>query len=192
MFKDLVMKNRSYRGYDETRKVTREELLEFVDLTRYTASSVNMQPLKYYIACDTEEVAAIQRLTKWAAGLPQLALPYPGTMPTGFVVICQDGAINASETMFLRDIGAVAQTMLLAAVEKGLGGCMIGNFNRNGLKALLHLPEKVEPNLIVAFGKPAEKVVLTDVGADGSTRYYRDETGTVHYVPKRALEDILL
>ena len=34
MLKDLVLKNRSYRGYDETRKVTREELLEFVDLTR--------------------------------------------------------------------------------------------------------------------------------------------------------------
>ena len=192
MLKDLVIKNRSYRGYDETRKVTREELLEFVNLTRYTASSVNAQPLKYHIACDPEEAAAIQKLTKWAAGLPQLDLPYPGTEPTGFVVICQDEGINASSTMFLRDIGAAAQTMLLAAVEKGLGGCMIGNFNKNELKALLHLPEKVEPNLIVAFGKPSEQVVLTDVGADGSTRYYRDETGTVHYVPKRALKDILL
>ena len=190
MFKDLVMKNRSYRGYDETRKVTKEELLEFVDLTRYTASTTNAQPLKYYIACG-EEAAEIQKLTKWAGALPQLDLPYPGTRPAAFIVICLDEAI-AGSPMFLRDVGIAAQTMLLAAVEKGLGGCMIGSFSKNELKALLQLPEKVEPNLIVAIGKPAEQVVLTDVGPDGSIRYYRDETGTVHYVPKRALQDILL
>ena len=192
MLRDLVIKNRSYRGYDETRKMTREELLEFVDLTRYTASSVNLQPLKYYISCNKAEVDKIQKLTYWAAALPQIKLPYPGTMPTGFIIICQDTSINNSSTMFLRDIGVVAQTMLLAATEKGLGGCMIGNFNKNELKALLGFSENIEPNLIVAFGKPAEKIILTDVGADGNTRYYRDESGTIHYVPKRSLNDILL
>lgn len=94
--------------------------------------------------------------------------------------------------MFLRDIGIAAQTMLSAVTEKGLGGCMIGNFNKNTLKALLHFPENIEPNLIVAFGKPAEKITLTDVGPDGNTRYYRDESGTEHFVPKRSLQDILL
>ena len=82
--------------------------------------------------------------------------------------------------------------MLLAAAEKELGGCMIGNFDKNGLKKLLQLPEGIEPNLVVAFGRPAEKIVLTDVGEDGNTRYYRDETGTVHFVPKRSLKDVLL
>ena len=192
MLRDLVIKNRSYRGYDETRKIAKEELLEFVDLTRYTASSTNTQPLKYYISCDKTEVDEIQKLTHWAAALPQIDLPYPGTMPTAFIIICQDTSINNSSTMFLRDIGVAAQTMLLAATEKGLGGCMIGNFNKNELKALLHFSENIEPNLIIAFGKPAEKIILTDVGADGNTRYYRDESGTVHYVPKRSLKDILL
>lgn len=192
MLRDLIMKNRSYRGYDETRKIEREELLELVDLTRYTASSVNMQPLKYYISCSKAEVDEIQKLTKWAAALPGLELPYPGTMPTGFIIICQDTSINAGSTMFLRDIGIAAQTILLAAVEKGLGGCMIGNFSKDRLKELLHLSEHIEPNLIVAIGKPAEKIILTDVGEDGNTRYYRDESGTVHYVPKRSLEDIVL
>ena len=192
MLKDLVMKNRSFRGYDETRKLTEEELLEFVDLTRYTASSGNTQPLKYHIAYEKEEVDAIQALTKWAAALPQLSLPYPGQCPTGFIVICLDKSIAPNETAFLRDVGIAAQTILLAAAEKGLGGCMIGNFNRPALKELLRLPENVEPNLVVAIGKPAEKVVLTEAGADGNTRYYRDETGTVHFVPKRALKDILL
>lgn len=192
MLKDLVKNNRSYRGFDESRRVTREELEEFVDLTRYTASSVNMQPLKYYIAYEKEEVSRILALTKWAAALPGLSLPRPGMGPTGFVVICQDLNISANTTMFLKDVGIVAQTILLAATEKGLGGCMIGNFNKNSLKELLGLPEEMEPGLVVAIGKPAEKIVLTDVGEDGKTAYYRDEEGTTHYVPKRRLEDILL
>ena len=135
---------------------------------------------------------AIQALTKWAAALPQLSLPWPGQCPTGFIVICLDKSIAPNETAFLRDVGIAAQTILLAATEKGLGGCMIGNFNRSALKELIQLPENVEPNLVVAIGKPAEKIVLTEAGADGNTRYYRDETGTVHFVPKRALKDILL
>ena len=170
MLKDLVIKNRSFRGYDESRKITQEELLGFVDLTRYTASSANTQPLKYHIAYKKEEVDAIQALTKWAAALPQLSLPHPGQCPTGFIVICLDRGIAPNETAFLRDVGIAAQTILLAAAEKGLGGCMIGNFNRAALKELLKLPEDVEPNLVVAIGKPAEEVVLTEVGPDGNTR----------------------
>ena len=104
----------------------------------------------------------------------------------------KNAAARAERRVFLRDIGIVAQTMLLAAVEKGLGGCMIGNFSKKKTKELLHLPEEIEPNLIVAFGKPAEEIILTEVGEDGSTNYYRDETNRIHYVPKRALEDILL
>ena len=190
--KDLVLKNRSYRGYDKTRKVTGQELQEFVDLARITASSANIQPLKYYVSSKEQEVEDILKLTKWAAALPDLSLPYPEMGPSGFIVICLDTAIGPNETTFLRDIGIAAQTMLLAAAEKELGGCMIGNFDKNGLKKLLQLPEGIEPNLVVAFGRPAEKIVLTDVGEDGNTRYYRDETGTVHFVPKRSLKDVLL
>lgn len=192
MLKDLVVKNRSYRTYDESRRVTKEELLEFVDLTRYTASSVNMQPLKYYIAYEKEEVDRIQALTKWAAALPQLELPPEGKRPTGFVVICQDKKISENSVTFLKDVGIAAQTMLLAAAEKGLGGCMIGNFKKDELTETLHLPKTAEPMLVVAFGKPDEKIVLTKVGEDGKTAYYRDADGTTHYVPKRSLEDILL
>ena len=85
----------------------------------------------------------------------------------------------------------MAQTMLLAAVEMGLGGCMIGNFNAGEVRKTLALPETMAPLLVVAIGEPAETVVLTEVGPDGSVQYYRDEND-VHYVPKRSLEDILI
>ena len=52
MLKDLLLKNRSYRGYDETRAVTREELVDLVEHARLTPSSVNKQALKYYLSCE--------------------------------------------------------------------------------------------------------------------------------------------
>ena len=191
MLKELVEKNRSYRGYDPSVCLTREDLLELVDLTRYTASSVNEQPLRYYIAWEKEEVEKILPLTMWAKALKEMKLPRPGKEPAAFIIICQDMNISSNTTRFQRDVGIVAQTMLLGAVEKGLGGCMIGSFYKPQLKELLNLPEGVEPNLIVALGKPAEKVVLTDVGKDGSTKYYRDAEDT-HYVPKRSLKELVL
>lgn len=190
MIKELVRANRSYRGYDESRQVTREELLEMVDCARLAASSVNQQPLKYYLAWEKEEVGRIQKLTKWARGLPQMELPHPGKRPTAFIVICQDLRINDSLTRFQKDVGIAAQTILLAATEMGLGGCMIGNFQAGSVKEKLGL-EEMAPLLIVAIGKPDEKIVLTEIADGDSVAYYRDEND-VHYVPKRRLEDLLL
>lgn len=189
MFKDLVIKNRSYRGFDENYRIDRKTLLELVDLTRYTAASANLQPLKYFIACEKEIVDKIQPLTKWAGSLSHLNLPYPGTRPTAFIVICQDTTISSAVGM-LKDVGIVAQTITLGAAEKDLGCCMIGSFELAALKELLSFPEHIEPKLVIAIGKPAETIVLTDA-TDGKTTYYRDEAG-VHYVPKRSLEDILI
>ena len=148
MIKDLVQKNRSYRGYDESRKVTREELVHLVECARLAPSSVNMQPLRYYLIHTQEELDLLQPLTNWARALPELTLPHPGHCPTGFVVICQDTNLNPSIPRFQKDIGIVAQTMLLAAVEMGLGGCMIGNYDAGKVKAALNLAENLAPVLI--------------------------------------------
>ena len=190
MLIDLVRKNRSYRGYDHSRRVTREELLAMVEAARLCPSSVNVQPLKYCLACDPEPVATIQAETRWAKGLPDLTLPHPGKEPTAFIVICQDAAIDSNLARFQRDVGIVAQTMLLTAVEMGLGGCMIGNFSAQAVHDALGLEEAIHPLLIVAIGKPDETVVLTDA-AEGRTAYYRDAQDR-HYVPKRSLEELVI
>ena len=189
MFRDLVIKNRTCRGFDESYVISRETLVELVDLTRFTAASANLQPLKYFIASDKEIVDQIQPLTKWAGALSHLNLPYPGTRPTAFIVICQDESISASTGM-LKDVGIAAQTITLGAAEKDLGCCMIGSFDLAKLKALLALPEHIEPKLVIALGKSIETVVLTEA-KDGNITYYRDEAG-VHYVPKRPLNEIIL
>ena len=191
MLKDLVIQNRSTRGYDESRRVTEEELRDMADCARLAASSVNMQPFKYYLAWKKDEVDGIQPLTGWARGLPEMQLPHPGMCPTGFIVILQDKRVFENLNRFQKDCGIAAQTMLLRAVEMGLNGCMIGNFSAAAVREQLKLPEYYAPLLIVAVGKSAEKIVIREIGPGESTKYYRDEND-VHYVPKRRLEDVLL
>ncbi|MBR6028480.1 MAG: nitroreductase family protein [Clostridia bacterium] len=190
--RDLVLRNRSYRGYNSERAVSREELLSLIDLARLTPSSANLQPLRYHPAWEKEEVSAIQACTHWAASLRDVVrLPMPGQEPTAFIVICMDERGHESTTRFLRDVGIAAQTMLLGAAEMGLGGCMIGSFDREKVTALLKLPEGVTPNLVVAIGEPKENIVLTET-VDGQTRYWRSPDLLTHYVPKRPLDEVLV
>lgn len=191
MLKDLIIANRSYRGYDETYNFTREQLISYIDLTRFTASSVNAQPLKYHIAYKKDEVELILSMTKWARALPDMKLPHDNMHPTGFIVICQDMNVSDNLARYQKDIGIVAQTILLAATEENLGGCMIGNFSPDEVKEKLSLPYHIQPVLIIALGKPAEKIVIKEIDNGESIKYYRDEND-IHYVPKRKLNDILL
>jgi len=188
--KELVKKNRSVRGFDQTRKISMETLVDFIDTVRFTASSVNLQPLKFYLSCAEEDNQKFLREIHLAGKLPELHLPVPGTEPTAYILIAIDTS-KAQVTPFLRDVGIAAQTLTLLAAEKGYGCCMIGNFNKDSLKASLELPEAVEPNLVIALGTPAEKIVCTDWHEGESTDYYRDAEGT-HFVPKKSVSDLLL
>jgi hypothetical protein len=92
---------------------------------------------------------------------------------------------------FYCDDGIAMQNILLGAVEKGLGGCIIRSINKPRLRTLLNVPAYLEIIDVIALGKPVEKVVLTDVGEDGDIKYHRDETG-FHYVPKRTVDELIV
>ena len=191
MFLDLVKQARSHRGFRQDRKVTRQELEHLVECARFTPAARNDQVLKYYLAEKPETVAAIQPLTKWAGALAELHLPRKGAEPVAYIVICLDGSLAENSAPYQRDVGIVAQTMLLAAAEMGLNGCMIGSFAAGELREKLGLPETIKPQLLLALGEGTDRIVMTDVGEDGSTTYYRDAED-IHYVPKRTLEQLIL
>ena len=191
MLTDLVKKNRSYRGFDESCPVTEEQLLALVELSRWTPSGANAQPLKYHIVWEKEETEGLLALTRWAAALPQLKLPREGKHPTAFIVILQDLSIVSKPGAADKDVGIAAQTMMLGAAEAGLGGCMIANFDHERVRAFLKTEEKLEPVLILALGKPAEEIRVVPLEKGQKTAYWRDEAD-IHYVPKRRTEDILV
>ena len=190
-FKKLVRENRSYRGYDGTYQVSKEELVQLVDMARLTPSGMNRQPLRYHIAFEKAEVAKIQSLTKWAAALTDRTLPYEGQEPTGFIVLCQDMRLSDNLSQFRTDVGICAQTICLGAVSMELGACMIGNFNGKEMKEALALSDDYFPLLVIAIGKPKETIVLEEVNEEEDLGYYRDAQD-VHHVTKRRLEDILI
>lgn len=191
MFLDLVKQARSHRGFRQDRKVTRQELEHLVECARFTPAARNDQVLKYYLAEKPETVAAIQPLTKWAGALAELHLPRKGAEPVAYIVICLDGSLAENPAPYQRDVGIVAQTILLAAAEMGLNGCMIGSFAARELREELGLPEAIKPQLLLALGEGTDRIVMTDVGENGSTTYYRDAED-IHYVPKRTLEQLIL
>ena len=191
MIKDLIKKNRSVRGYDNSRDVTIEELREMVDCARLSASSVNMQPLKYILVNTIDGKARVLKQVSFAAKLSTLKLPHRGSEPMAYIVICQDEQICKSETGFLRDVGIVAQSITLAATELGLGACMLGYFSPDKLRQALDLSENLKPLLVISLGKSVEDIRIVEIEEGESTDYYRDEAG-IHYVPKRKLDDVII
>ncbi len=187
-FRDLVLRNRSYRRFDESHRIPREALVELVDLARHTASAANRQPLKYLLSNDPETNEKIFPCLAWAAYLTDWPGPAPGERPTAYIVLLVDTRITKD---WWCDDGIAAQTILLGAVERGLGGCMIGAVQRERLRKALGIPEHLLIRLVIALGKPAETVVIEDLPPDGDIRYWRDANG-VHHVPKRKLEDLIL
>ena len=187
-FSNLVQRNRSYRRFDERRPIDRTTLVKFVELARHTPSAANLQPLKFMVSWSGADNARIFPHLRWAGALADWPGPDDGERPTGYVLILGDTTVSSQVRW---DDGIAAQTMLLAAVERGLGGCMVGSIDRDGLRAALEIPEHLEILLVVALGTPAETVVLHDGQSPDDCPYWRDEEG-VHHVPKRGLEEVLL
>jgi len=172
MIKDLVQKSRSYRRFDETHMIDEALLKELIELARFSPTASNMQPLKFCLSCQAEMNSKIFPALAWAGYLNDWSGPAEGERPTAYIIILGDKEVRES---FGIDHGIAAQSIMLGAAEKGLGGCIIGSVKREDL----------------ALGKPAEKVVIDPLPDDGNTRYYRDEEG-VHHVPKRSLDDLIL
>ncbi len=186
--RELVTKNRSYRRFFQEAAIARETLVELVDLGRLSASGQNLQPLKYFLSSEPETNAVVFAHLAWAGYLKDWPGPPQGERPSAYILVLGDKTVSPS---FGCDYGIAAQSILLGATEKGLGGCIVGSIRRSELRAALNLPSQVEILIAIALGKPKEAVVIDTVGADGSIRYWRDESGT-HHVPKRPLEEVIV
>ena len=188
MIKELVAKNRSYRRFHEDVPIEYETLRELVDLARLSASAANSQPLRYMLSCDPKKNALIFPNTAWAMYLKDWPGPSAGERPSAYIIILEDTQVSYP----LRcDHGIAAQSILLGATEKGLGGCIIGAIKKRELRDALKIPARYEILLVLALGKPKGKVVIETVGPDGDIKYWRDSKG-IHHVPKRSLDEIII
>lgn len=188
MIKDLILKNRSYRRFYQETPIEISTLKELVDLGRLSPSAANMQPLKYVLSCDNKKSALIFRHLRWAGYLKDWPGPSEGERPSAYIIILGDRKITES---FGCDHGIAAQSILLGATEKGLGGCMIGSIDRERLREVVNISDEYEILLVIALGKPRETVVIEQVKSTEDIKYWRDDKD-IHHVPKRALDDIII
>ena len=189
MIRDLILQNRTCRRFHQDVAIERETLRELVDLARCSASGANMQPLKYILSCDPEKNALIFPLLGFAGYLRDWPGPPEGERPSAYIIMLGDTEI--SKSFFEVDAGIAAQSILLGAREKGLGGCMHRSVKRDDLREALRIASRYEILYVISLGKPKEKVVVETVGSNGDYKYWRDSEG-VHHVPKRRLDDIII
>ncbi len=185
--KDLVTNTRTYRRFDESYKVEYKTLEQLVALARLSASAANKQPLKFLLYNTPDDCERIFPFTAWAGYLKEWPGPNPGERPSAYIIILGDTAISES---FGVDHGIALQSIMLGATETGIGGCIIQSINRDELRKEFKIPLQFEILLILALGKPVEKVVIDEI-KNGDVKYWRDPDKT-HHVPKRNLDELIL
>ena len=184
--KDLLLKNRSYRRFEQEVRISEEELCELVGYTRLCASGRNAQPLRYAIVNTEKMCARIFPQLAWAGYLTDWPGPEEGERPSAYLIQLLDTRIVDH---CLCDDGIQAQTLMLGAVEKGYGGCIIKAFKNEALRDVLNLPEYMKIMYVLALGKPREEVVIEEMKGE-DYKYWRDAQG-VHHVPKRVEKDLI-
>lgn len=188
MLSELIKKCRSYRRFYQDELISEKDLLEMVDNARLSASGRNIQSLKYVLSNVPDKNADIFSCLAWAGYLKNWKGPEAGERPSAYIVLLNDTEITSN---YLCDHGIATQSILLTAVEKGYGGCLVASINKDKLRDELGIPARYEIIHVIALGKPKETVVIEPLEAPGDIRYWRD-ADQVHHVPKRSLKDIVL
>jgi len=186
MIKDLILRNRSYRRFDASVKITEEQMLNWLDSARLSGSAANLQRLRYLYTVGTGKCKQLFPLIKWAGYLPEWKGPKVSERPTAYIIITGPATTNGMLNM---DVGLAVQNILLSAVEDGFGGCMIGAFDRQRIHDVVSFSKGLEPLLILALGKPVETVHIEDALNEQDVKYCRTIDKN-HHVPKLSLQMI--
>ena len=186
MIRDLIIKNRSYRRFDSSVKISFKQIERWIELARFSASGRNMQPLKYAVCTDELINEKIFPNLGWAGYLEKWKGPEEGEKPVAYIAVLHDKSLSDN---YYCDDGIAIQSILLGAVEDGFGGCIIGTINKRKVVKILKLPENLEILWMIALGKPVEECVL-ETAIKSDIKYWRDEN-QMHHVPKRPLEEII-
>ena len=150
-FLELVKARYSSRNYD-ARPVEQEKLDYIMECVRLAPSAVNLQPWRFRIVTDKETIAQLQTCYKrdWLSTAPCI------------IIACA----NHEESWHRRadnkdhadiDVAIAVEHICLAATEQGLATCWVCNFNAEGCREVLQLPENMEPVVLVPIGYPLDE-----------------------------------
>ena len=179
---DAMQLRRSIRKF-RPEPIPAVQLKEIVEISRLYPSGGNLQPVRFAIVTSPELTDAIFSDLRWAMYLPDFIIE-PNERPTAYIVLLRDTNISKKCDY---DIGAASTMVMLAAADRGIGSCPIGNFTADKLNNLLHLPDMLNPELVIALGYPAHESRV--VPMEDTIRYTKDEQGDF-LVPKWSAEEV--
>lgn len=182
---ELLTRNRSTRGYNKDFVVSEDMLRQIVSVNTKIGSGCNRQVLRFKLVTKDTGADKVLQNIKMGAALPELHLPFPGTEPEAFIIVCSTAG---DDKLALIDLGMSLQTMSLRAVEMGLNTLIVGAFNKTKISEAFDLP--FDPLAVLCVGKGNERFQIVPIHADESHAYYRREG--VHYIPKVRLEELEL
>ncbi len=148
---EAIKGRRSIRAFTSD-PVERRTLKRLIEAAIWAPSGGNAQTWRFVVVTDPDRIRRIKMVSPGLLGDPPV-----------LIAACQDmdaaarkGGRLGREFLSVTDTGMAVQNLLLAAHAEGLGACVIASFHRGALKRLLHLPDEVEPLLLVSLGHPAE------------------------------------
>ncbi len=164
-FQNLIESRRSIRVYDESKKVSREELEELIKAATLAPSWKNSQVSRYYVAASQEAQEKVRKNlasfndnnTKGAAALIVAAIVKERS---GYE---RDGSASTElchNEWGVFDNGLACQNLVLKAADMGLGSLIMGIRDAEGMKKDLELPDTEMITAVIAVGYPKTEAVM--------------------------------
>ena len=182
---EAITTRRTIRKFNQE-PVREEDLLKLVDCARLAPYGANLQPLKFKIITDAAIIKDLYPLTKWAGYLDWE--PAENERPTAYIAILNDTKLKPTANTEC-DSGAAVMSMILEAEELGLATAWLGALQRDKIKELLKLDERLDVTYLLAVGHAAQSG--RTFAMKDSVKYYFDDKGNVK-VPKRTLNEVLV
>lgn len=160
-FIEILDKRYSCRAFSD-KELARETVVEILKAGAVAPSACNSQPWHFVVVDDKEKIASIAtRTQKGGVGLINRFTPKAGA----FIVVVKE-APNFSEKMAKvmtardytpYDIGLAVGNMVSRATDLGVGSCILGWYDEDGVKKDLSIPDKKSVDLIIALGYPEKE-----------------------------------
>jgi nitroreductase len=146
-----IITQRAVRDFSD-RPIPDDALERILDAGRRAPSSKNTQPWEFVVVTDRERLRELSHLGRYAGHLAG------ATVCVAFVT--EDPANPEALAKILYDVGHATQSMMLVAVELGIGSVHAAIYDRELAARLLGLPAGRRCDFALSLGYPARPGLL--------------------------------
>lgn len=158
-FEQMALTRQSTRNYDASKEVEIEKLVRICELGMLAPSACNSQPWKLHILNKESSNLDALRKSCQVVGLNKFLNDV-----NSFIVIEQVfgntsaklGSTMGKNDLNSMDIGILASYLCFAAMEEGLGTCILGAFRKDVMQKAMGFSKSQIVRLVIAVGYPRE------------------------------------